>query len=111
MFESIIGASVGFHKIDYTWRDMALYALAVGADENDLMYTYEKDMKALPSFGVLPYFGAINNAKFRKKVVPGDKLRLECELIKRKGPVGVGKATATVDGKVAVTAELPFMIG
>lgn len=61
--------------------------------------------------GKVAYFGAINNAKFRKKVAPGDKLRLECELIKRKGPVGVGKATATVDGKVAVTAELTFMIG
>ena len=55
MFENVIGASVGWRKIPYTWRDMALYALAVGADENDLMYTYEKDMKAIPSFGVLPY--------------------------------------------------------
>ena len=45
MFESIVGASTGFYRIDYTWRDMALYALAVGADENDLMYTYEKNMK------------------------------------------------------------------
>ena len=45
------------------------------------------------------------------QVVPGDKLRLECEIIKRKGPVGVGKATASVDGKAAVTAELTFMIG
>jgi 3-hydroxyacyl-[acyl-carrier-protein] dehydratase len=44
-------------------------------------------------------------------VVPGDKLRLECEIIKQKGPVGVGKATATVDGKVAVSAEMTFMIG
>ena len=44
-------------------------------------------------------------------MVPGDKLRLECEIIKRKGPVGVGKATAAVDGKAAVTAELTFMIG
>lgn len=60
MFENVIGASVGWRKIPYTWRDMALYALAVGADENDLMYTYEKDMKAIPSFGVLPYFSAIN---------------------------------------------------
>ena len=61
--------------------------------------------------GKVAYFGAINNAKFRKKVVPGDKLRLECELIKQKGPVGIGKATASVDGKVAVSAELTFMIG
>lgn len=57
------------------------------------------------------YFGGIDKAKFKKKVVPGDKLRLECEIIKQKGPVGVGKATATVDGKIAVTAELTFMIG
>ena len=61
--------------------------------------------------GKVAYFGAINNAKFKKKVVPGDKLKLECEIIKQKVPVGVGKATATVDGKVAVAAELTFMIG
>ena len=61
--------------------------------------------------GKIAYFGAINNAKFKHKVVPGDRLRLECEIIKQKGPVGVGKATATVDGKVAVSAVLPFMIG
>ena len=57
------------------------------------------------------YFGAINQAKFKKKVVPGDKLRLECKIIKQKGPVGIGQATATVDGKVAVSAELTFMVG
>ena len=61
--------------------------------------------------GKVAYFGAINNAKFKRKVVPGDKLKLECEIIKQKGPVGIGKATATVDGKVAVSAELTFMIG
>ena len=61
--------------------------------------------------GKTAYFGAINNAKFKQKVVPGDRLKLECEIIKQKGPVGVGKATATVDGKIAVTAELTFMIG
>ena len=44
----------------YTWRDVALYALAVGAKADDLMYTYEKNMKALPTFGVLPYWGAVN---------------------------------------------------
>ena len=62
--------------------------------------------------GKTAYFGAINNAKFKQKVVPGDRLRLECEIIKQKGPVGVGKAVATnADGKVAVLAELTFMIG
>lgn len=61
--------------------------------------------------GKTAYFGAINHAKFRKKVVPGDRLRLECEIIKSKGPVGIGKATATVDGVTAAEAELTFMVG
>lgn len=60
--------------------------------------------------GKTAYFGAINNAKFRRKVVPGDKLRLECEIVRSKGPVGVGKATATVDGVVAAAAELTFVM-
>ncbi|MEG2731796.1 MAG: 3-hydroxyacyl-ACP dehydratase FabZ [Clostridium sp.] len=61
--------------------------------------------------GKVAYFGAINSAKFKRKVIPGDKLKLECQIIKRKGPVGIGSATASVDGKVAVIAELTFMIG
>lgn len=61
--------------------------------------------------GKIAYFGGIDKAKFKHKVVPRDRLRLECEIIKSKGPVGVGKATATVDGKVAASAELTFMIG
>ena len=61
--------------------------------------------------GKLVFFGGIDKAKFKRKVVPGDKVKLECEIIKQKGPVGVGKATATVDGKLAVSAELTFMVG
>lgn len=61
--------------------------------------------------GKTVYFGGIDKAKFRKKVVPGDVLQLECEIIKQKGPVGIGKATAYVDGKVCVSAELTFMVG
>lgn len=64
-----------------------------------------------PDFkGKTAYFGAINNAKFRKMVIPGDVLELNVEIIKRKGPIGVGKAVATVDGKVAAQAELTFAI-
>ena len=62
--------------------------------------------------GKTAYFGGINNARSRKKVGPGDVLKLECEIIKQKGPVGIGKAVATnAEGKVAVSAELTFMIG
>ena len=61
--------------------------------------------------GKTAFFGAINNAKFKQMVLPGDRLKLECEIIKRKGPIGVGKAVATnAEGKVAVSAELTFAI-
>jgi 3-hydroxyacyl-[acyl-carrier-protein] dehydratase len=44
--------------------------------------------------------------------VPGDRIRLECEIIKQKGPIGVGKAVAkNQDDKVVVMAELTFAIG
>ena len=58
-----------------------------------------------------PYFAGINHAKFKQKVVPGDVLTLETEIIKVKGPIGIGKATAYVDGKTACIAELTFAIG
>ncbi|MED9968348.1 MAG: 3-hydroxyacyl-ACP dehydratase FabZ [Blautia sp.] len=62
--------------------------------------------------GKIAYFGAINNAKFKTKIVPGDVLSLEVEIIKEKGPIGVGRAKAVnQDGKVAVVAELTFAVG
>ena len=61
--------------------------------------------------GKSAFFGGIDKCRFKRKVVPGDKLRLETKIIKQKGPVGIGEAIATVDGKVAVKAELTFMIG
>lgn len=65
-----------------------------------------------PDFkGKTAYFGAINNARFKQKVVPGDVLMLELEIVRQKGPIGVGTAKATVNGKVAVQAELTFAVG
>ena len=61
--------------------------------------------------GKTAYFAAIKEAKFKGKVVPGDVLMLETEIIKVKGPIGVGTAKATVDGKVVAQAELTFAIG
>lgn len=61
--------------------------------------------------GKTAYFGALDKVKFRKKVVPGDSLRLEVEIQKIKGSAGVGKGIAYVDGKKACEAELTFMIG
>ena len=55
-------------------------------------------------------FGGIDKIKFKKMVVPGDRLKLEVNIIKRKGPIGVGEALATVDGKVAAKGELTFAV-
>ncbi|MCI9426151.1 MAG: 3-hydroxyacyl-ACP dehydratase FabZ [Eubacterium sp.] len=61
--------------------------------------------------GKTAYFAGIQNAKFKKKVKPGDVLTLELEIIKEKGPIGVGKGTAKVDGALVASAELTFAIG
>ena len=55
-------------------------------------------------------FGGIDKLRFKKQVVPGDRLKLEVKIIKRKGPIGIGEAIATVEGKVAVKGELTFAI-
>ena len=55
-------------------------------------------------------FGGIDKMRFKKVVVPGDVLKLEVKIIKQKGPVGVGEATATVDGKVVAKGELTFAV-
>ena len=65
-----------------------------------------------PDFqGKTAYFAALNNVKFKGKVVPGDVLMLEVEIIKVKGPIGVGSGKAYVDGKLVTQAELTFAIG
>ncbi len=61
--------------------------------------------------GKTAYFAGVNQAKFKQKVVPGDRLDLECEIIKTKGPLGIGAVKASVNGKVACKAEISFMIG
>ncbi len=55
-------------------------------------------------------FGGIEKMKFKKIVKPGDILRLEVAIIKRKGPIGIGQATATVNGQIVAKGELTFAI-
>ena len=61
--------------------------------------------------GKIAFFGGIKEARFKGKVLPGDVLKMETEIIKMKGPIGVGSAKAYVDGKVVAKAELTFAIG
>ena len=60
--------------------------------------------------GKTAYFAAINSAKFKRKVVPGDVLTLETEIIKQKGAIGIGKAVAKVGDETACIAELTFAV-
>ena len=61
--------------------------------------------------GKIAFFGGVSKCRFKGMVFPGDTLKLETKIIKVKGPMGIGEATASVDGKVVVKAELTFMIG
>ncbi|MEE2678215.1 MAG: MaoC/PaaZ C-terminal domain-containing protein [Myxococcota bacterium] len=61
-----LGADLGEGQTSYTKDQVILYHLGVGAgqpatDPNELEYTYEKNLKVLPSFGVIPTFGSMGN--------------------------------------------------
>lgn len=60
--------------------------------------------------GKIAVFGGIKNCRFKQPVYPGDVLELTCELTQIRGPVGFGKAYATVGGKIAAQGEISFGI-
>lgn len=55
-------------------------------------------------------FGGIDKLRFKKQVIPGNKLKLEVQILKKKGPIGIGEAKASVDGKIVAKGELTFAI-
>ena len=61
--------------------------------------------------GKIGYYGAMNKVRFRKKVVPGTVLRMEIEILKRKGPVAVAMGKAYTDEGLDAEGEMTFMIG
>ena len=64
-----------------------------------------------PEFkGKIAVFAGIDNCKFKRPIVPGDTVRLETKITAVRGPVGMGEATATVDGQVAVKCVIKFAI-
>lgn len=60
--------------------------------------------------GKIGFLGGVNNAKFRRQVLPEDTVKLEVEMIKIRGSIGIGKALATVNGEKAVSAEISFAL-
>ena len=66
---------------------------------------------ALPeNEGKIGFFGGIDKVRFKRQVRPGDTLRIECEITKRRGPIGFGRATAFVGEDIACSGELMFAI-
>ena len=62
------------------------------------------------NWGKLAFLGRVRDARFKRQVVPGDVVEMECVLTRRRGPIGVGTCRAMVDGQEAASAELTFAI-
>lgn len=60
--------------------------------------------------GRLPLFGGLDGARFRRQVGPGDTLELHVELRRLSARAGKGSGTASVDGQVATSCDLMFVI-
>jgi 3-hydroxyacyl-[acyl-carrier-protein] dehydratase len=60
--------------------------------------------------GKLAFFAGIDKVRFKRQVLPGETLRLECSIAKMRGPIGFGEARASVDGELACSGELMFAI-
>ena len=60
--------------------------------------------------GKTPYFAGINKVRFKRKVVPGDILKMEVEILKARSSIGVGKGIALVEDEIALEGEFLFAI-
>ncbi len=65
-----------------------------------------RTMGSKPQENVLYILVGVDKVKFRKQVIPGDQLLLSAEIMKRKGKMWIFKASASVDGKIAASAEI-----
>lgn len=60
--------------------------------------------------GKIGFLAGVDKCRFKRQVKPGDQLKLEVEIVRIKGPIGKGKAIATVEGETACEAEIMFAI-
>lgn len=77
LVKALVGQRMEPRYLEYNWRDIVLYALAVGAKREDLTYTYEKELKALPSYGTIPYWGTVNVRPYQWMPMPASMLANE----------------------------------
>lgn len=95
-----VGSEVGPFEQPYTWRDVALYALAVGATTDDLAYLLDPAPRVLPTWGVIPAFQPVFAALEK---TGGDLLTLlhtgqRTELLRPFPASGMQSTTARVQG-------------
>ena len=62
------------------------------------------------SGGKTPYFTSLDKVKFKKTVLPGDKLEIECVITNQKGPFYFAQGKGRVGGKLAVSADFSFAL-
>lgn len=61
--------------------------------------------------GKTAYFAGIDKCKFKRKVIPGDQLRLVAKLVRQKGSIGVAECVAYVGDEIACSTQMKFAIG
>lgn len=61
--------------------------------------------------GKIGFLVGADKVRWKKQVMPGDKLNLEIEILKLRGNIGVGKGKASVDGNLVCEGEIMFAIG
>lgn len=67
-------------------------------------------LKSPEFLGKTAYLGSVKNARFRQMVRPGDVLKLEVKMVKKRANMGIVTTVASVAGQPACTAELMFVV-
>ena len=93
-----VGQKLGPMTKSYTWKDVVLYALGVGAGDADLNYTYEKDLKVIPSFSIASIFDILAQIGIKSEVNLAGVLHGEQELIFH-NPIPI-EGTMTTEGRI-----------
>jgi acyl dehydratase len=93
-----LGQKIGPITKEYTWKDVVLYALGVGAGFSELDYCYEKDLKVIPSFSIASIFDILVQIAIKSNVNLAGVLHGEQELIFH-NPIPV-EGTMTTEGKI-----------
>lgn len=76
-----IGKKIGPIRKDYTWKDVVLYALGVGAGSSELEYVYEKDLKTIPTFSIAAIFDFLTHVGINSELNLAGLLHGEQDLI------------------------------